>query len=653
MVVPIPAEDFDLLHSPYGNVHIELKNLTRNPTEWIPIPRDTIPASKHMVADSIRLPSGDIDYPYFRTFAEIEAELDTSVSGGELRQGEEIQIRVAVSDRAGNKTYYDSSSTILKYDPYKPIISEINGGNVFNDGLPLDTLFSDDYLEASWSGASYDVPEDPQAPEQGSGISSYDYKINTYSSENVFLDTLIDWRNNELATSVELPADREDYGLKHNHKYNFLVRAVDLAGNVSEPVHSDTIYRKNTRPVITIDSTINAYEDNEYNVPIHVEDPDKGTVIGEQFRYYGYIKTDESTWSPWNPQGATNYFEEVDPSIDTNGIIIWTPTPRDTGNFQMRVTVVDQDTLSDSIYYRLQVIPTNDRPYFRFGDAWEEKYGFVEDLELPDTSFDEDLAIPFSMPVTMYIHDEDNNDSTEITWQAVALDTMARPGYPPPSLFFGPGTPETVKQRMRERYLPQYSMAQSKHQFQGELKTVGNGISADSSGNNIEITFPKDSDSISWAMIEPDSNYYGVHRVIFQATDIYDSSAVDTIILTITANNDRPRWIEIPDQQMWENDTFRFDLGRYVFDVDDTLLHFTLEGITNADKMSIEPKFYSSENFGDLTHFIPEKLWSDYAVIQAIVKDGSDARDTVSFKIDIDRIPVSYTHLTLPTNREV
>ena len=130
VVVPIPAEDFDLLHSPYGNVHIELKNLTRNPTEWIPIPRDTIPASKHMVADSIRLPSGDIDYPYFRTFAEIEAELDTSVSGGELRQGEEIQIRVAVSDRAGNKTYYDSSSTILKYDPYKPIISEINGGNV-------------------------------------------------------------------------------------------------------------------------------------------------------------------------------------------------------------------------------------------------------------------------------------------------------------------------------------------------------------------------------------------------------------------------------------------------------------------------------------------------------------------------------------------
>ncbi len=256
VVVPIPADDASLLNAPYGNVHIELKNVTRNPTVWVPIPRDTIPASKHMVADSIMLPG---DNPYFRTFAEIEAELDTSVLVRELRQGEEIQIRAAVSDRAGNKTYYDISSTILKYDPYKPIVSEIIGGNVFNDGLPLDTLISDDFLSVTWSDESHDIPDDPLAPEQGSGISSYDYRINTYSSENVFLDTLIDWRSNGLDMVVELSADRDDYGLKHNHKYNFLVRAVDLAGNVSETAHSDTIYRLNTGPVITIDSTINAY----------------------------------------------------------------------------------------------------------------------------------------------------------------------------------------------------------------------------------------------------------------------------------------------------------------------------------------------------------------------------------------------------------
>ena len=298
----------------------------------------------------------------------------------------------------------------------------------------------------------------------------------------------------------------------------------------------------------------------------------------------------------------------------------------------------------------LRVLPTNDPPYFRFGDAWDEKYGFVQDLELPDTSFDEDLAIPFSMPVTMYIHDEDNNDSTEISWQAVALDTMARPGYPPPSLFFGPGTPEIVKQRLRDKYLPQNRMAQSKHSFQSELKTVAKGISAKSLGNNIEITFTQDSDSISWAVIKPDSNYHGVHRVIFMATDNgvgvhKDSSAVDTMLLTIANINDRPQWKTIPELQMWENDTMLFDLGPYVDDVDDTLLHFTLEGITNAEKMGIDPKTYFSENVGDSAQFIPEKLWSDYAVIQAIAKDGSDARDTALFTIDVLRIP--RPHMTI------
>jgi len=227
---------------------------------------------------------------------------------------------------------------------------------------------------------------------------------------------------------------------------------------------------------------------------------------------------------------------------------------------------------------------------------------------------------------------------------------MARPGYPRTSLFFGPGTPEIVKQRLRDKYLPQNRVAQSKHPFQDELKTVAKGISAKSLGNNIEITFSQDSDSISWAMIKPDSNYHGVHRVIFMATDNgvgvhKDSSAVDTMLLTIANINDRPRWKTIPEQPMWENDTMRFDLGPYVDDVDDTVLHFTLEGTVNAEKMGIEPKTYFSENLGNSVQFIPEKLWSDYADIQVIAKDGSDARDTVEFTIDVLRIP--RPHMTI------
>jgi hypothetical protein len=146
--VPIPDGDPSLLKAPYGNVHIELKNVTRNPNEWVPIPR--LPPMT-IIADSITVPG---NRAYFRTFDEIIAELDTGVSVLELAHRELIRIRAAVSDRVGNKTYYDSSSTILDYDPYKPIVSAINGGNVFNNGLPLDTLISNYNLSAEWTASS-------------------------------------------------------------------------------------------------------------------------------------------------------------------------------------------------------------------------------------------------------------------------------------------------------------------------------------------------------------------------------------------------------------------------------------------------------------------------------------------------------------------
>ena len=36
-------------------------------------------------------------------------------------------------------------------------------------------------------------------------------------------------------------------------------------------------------------------------------------------------------------------------------------------------------------------------------------------------------------------------------------------------------------------------------------------------------------------------------------------------------------WIQIPDQQIFENDTLQFDIGTFVTDLDDTLLTFNTE----------------------------------------------------------------------------
>ena len=178
--------------------------------------------------------------------------------------------------------------------------------------------------------------------------------------------------------------------------------------------------------------------------------------------------------------------------------------------------------------------------------------------------------------------------------------------------------------------------------------------------NKISIQFFQDNALRTFAYFRTDSNYHGAdHTIKFIATDkkLFNNQILhtgltveDSLLLTINATNDRPQWTSIPTQSMYENDTMRFDPGAYVIDVDDTLLTFDISVTTNEDKMTVTPIQYTSHNLGDSITFIPEKLWSDFAVIQAIAKDAFNAQDTVLFTVDVIRIPpVSYTHLTLPT----
>ena len=118
--------------------------------------------------------------------------------------------------------------------------------------------------------------------------------------------------------------------------------------------------------------------------------------------------------------------------------------------------------------------------------------------------------------------------------------------------------------------------------------------------------------------------------------------------------NDRPRWIEIPEQDIIENDTLRIDAGAYVYDEDDTLLTFNTSilasweidtnsgswtyDLTGSD-LTILPPEYTSTDLGDTLMILPDQLWSGYAFIEIIATDEQGGRDTA----------VSYTHLTLPT----
>ena len=188
--VNIPS-DTSLFTNPEGGLHLELLNKNRGGgVEWVNIPKDT----------SGGLPSADVllsggSSAFYRTIEEVYAKLPQENETAGLVQGDSIYIRVALSDRAGNKTPGYTSVSIFEYDPYPPTLSNVDSGNVYDlDGVP-DTLRSVDKLSAGWTNSTDSTWVGSQE-KPGSGIKEYEYKIITHDSNKDSLKLLIDWTSN-------------------------------------------------------------------------------------------------------------------------------------------------------------------------------------------------------------------------------------------------------------------------------------------------------------------------------------------------------------------------------------------------------------------------------------------------------------------------
>ena len=230
--------------------------------------------------------------------------------------------------------------------------------------------------------------------------------IYEHDSEGNNIDTLFSWISNGRNEEVTV-----DSGLVHNRGYSFSVRAVDTAGNVSDTVASEIIYRSNTPPLISIDSLISAFEDFEYKVPIEITDPDTATNLYDRFYYHGYGKNGLG-WFQWYPPRNDDslYFHELgnDPVIDNAGFITWTPTAWDTGDHQIRLMVKDSAELWDTLDYTMTVLPINDPPFFRSGTDFDYTYTIAPyneyALQMPDITIDEDQAESLRVDMTQYIY---------------------------------------------------------------------------------------------------------------------------------------------------------------------------------------------------------------------------------------------------------
>jgi len=604
--IPTPGSDNSILGG--GKLDIQLFNIVRG-SDWVTIP----------VQDSIEGSGSSVSY--FRTKTEIESLLVPETT---LVQGDTLIIRAAITDRVGNTTYGDSSLSRLVYDPFAPNLGAVTAGIFFTQ----DTIISSDSISAVWSEFTDSVFQTIE----GSGLSSYDYKIQHYDVSGVYVDDLQDWTS--LGTSNNIT--HTDLALTHDNLYSLHVRAADIAGNISTIMNSDTIRRINSAPIITIVSdTVNAFEDILFSQTVQFTDADTATISGDVFTYE-LTTTHQYGHTPATPAAF----------LTGQNVINWTPTQSDTGLYTAEVIVNDNWTFSDTISYPLLVIAVNDTP--------------TVVVLTPNNiqTMQEDQTTKVKFLLSQYGNDVDN-DSTQLTYQVAVLDTSSKPGFPNAKLFFGNGTPEIVKQRLFNMFnhKPIRSVSHSvkdNKELSKEIITVErkmlNFQSSKSMANYIQVDLT-DTTGIWWAEFNVDSNYYGSnHRIIFFISDPAGATGLDTVYLTITPENDPPQIATIPLIEITENQFKKMDFADYVTDVDDTTLTIRVAALTNNDKMTISTSVngattvgdslqYLSSNVGDSVLFTPEKLWSDTSLIQISVIDAQNARVSKTFVIDILRVP--------------
>jgi hypothetical protein len=671
--VQIPNDE-SLLLNRRGGVDIQVKNKNRGLLGWVTIYKIEIPDEypSNQYGDSLETINDT--WTFWRSMAEITNVSDTQDGfepGVDVVHGDTLMFRLVLSDRVGNTTIFDPSTTILRYDPIQPKIIVLTSGNIITD----TALVSTDRIYAGWSG-SIDSTYQGFA---GSGIYEYRYKIMEYDTmpptETL---TIVDWISTGTTVSFDTTLDLTPHNL-----YQAFVTAVDSAGNelstidttfddegnvvsvdvIPAPVGSNVLQRINTAPVIGSFNAFTAWEDILYTVNVLVTDVDSATVKNDSLTYH--IRWDTSTTidddgNSFPPLPDEDYPLDATLAIDPTGVITWMPLPPDTGIFGVNVIVKDSWDFADTLQYPLTILPVNDRPYFRSGEAWDTTYN-LPDLPLPDTAMFEDSEEIFSLNLTKYILDEDNNDSTDITWQAIIEDTVTQPGYPRISLVFGPGTTELVKDQLRSKYL----QGQQYKKLQGDdLQMELPNRAERSLVPLVSLELVQDEFSRTFAEIKADTNYWADNiKLTFIASDIEETFTLDSLLFDIVPINDRPRWIEIPEQDILENDTLQFDAGVYVYDEDDTLLTFNtaiaaswtiVNGSwtvnTTGANLTILPPEYTSTDLGDTLMILPDQVWSGYAFIEIIATDEQGARDTVVFRLNVKHYPRPHLAINVVQN---
>ncbi len=527
----------------------------------------------------------------YRSMDEVSAALNAATT---FAQGDTIIIRSSKFDAAGNRTIGDQSLTSLIYDPNSPSVGAFLTDTLFTTSL--DTIVSSDTLVVGWNAFV-----EPSAA-TASGLDYYEYAVQQLPDEG--LNSFIDWSTLTDTSFTEIQP------LVHDTEYTISVRAIDVAGNISDTLSSDPIRRWNSAPIITQLDSLDAFEDLPFIDSVDVSDVDFLTLLGDQLTY-------SATTTRVIGDAAIDSV-----AIDEFGRLSWTPTQDDTGSYAIEVIVQDNWSFADTMIFALTVHAVNDTPTVAIVD--------------PDDHvvFAEDHTDTVQVNLTQYAADVDN-DSTEMTWQAVVLDSVTNEGYPLGRVFPGPGTTEEQLSNLRRRFSDQ-SGKSTRTETTGRISVV-----IDTTGG------------VHYATFDADSNFFGEEQqVIFYVNDPDGAEASDTMLVTVTPANDPPLWTEIPRFIIAENDSFYVDFAEFVTDVDDTLLTFAITS-DRVDTLIYSIDSYQSTGAGDSVMFkpVPGLIAShDSAHVTVIAADPLGSADTVQFTVEMIRIPRPHLSIAVIQN---
>ena len=611
--VQIPIESFEDDPTLFlgGYVQLQFWNLNRG-TEWVtPAPDDSL------------IESGIVEF-----FRDIDALFALMPPGSGILTGDSLRVRAKVVDRHGNVTYGTESSTRLGYDPTPPTIGTITGGS-FTDA---DTLFSSDYLSIDWEGFEDLTDEDE------SGIDRYEVailKIDAVADTGAIYDG---WDT----VALDVTNWSKELFLEHDNRYVGHIRAFDVAGNISDTLITDTLTRYNSNPVILNMDNAVLNEDLFWTDTVQLTDLDLDVMQGDSFRY-------SATTTRIIGDIATGSV-----TIDSIGAMTWIPTQDDTGTYEIEITVIDNYELEDTYVLPLTVNAVNDTPVFSIPNSGMNPYyvhEWVEDQPAKE------------LVLSRYITDVDNDIVTEISWQAVIMDTsQLDEDYPLGQVVVGPKTPWDVHARLNRQYLgfnPNASASGLTNLSHETVQLINN--TRTNPLISVEINPKQYGDGIPDSVVatfSSESNYYGDdHRIIFIAQDLGGAVVRDTIHASILPENDPPTIAkDMMDSIVYvlENDQIWLEFGQYVNDIDDTSLVFNISSVVdpeidNDNKINIIPSVehdvndvddvtFSSFNLGDSVLFIPEKLWDDHVVIKLKVTDQF-ASDSTTFLLDVQHVP--------------